>query len=34
LTPTPAPSGSPSTNANEGTAADTSCTEGNNRVKK
>ena len=34
LTPTPAPSGSATANANEGTAADTTCTEGNNRVKK
>lgn len=31
---TPAPSASPTANSNEGTAADTTCTEGNNRVKQ
>ena len=31
---TPSPSGSPTANSNQGTAADTTCTEGNNRVKK
>jgi hypothetical protein len=31
---TPSPSASPTANSNEGTAADTTCTEGNNRIKK
>jgi hypothetical protein len=31
---TPSPSASPSATSNEGTAADTTCTEGNNRIKK
>lgn len=31
---TPSPSASPTATSNEGTAADTTCTEGNNRIKK